>query len=181
MKTSALLTIVISIILLLCFGCEGPIIPVIHRQFTLDQFPMRPGSQWTYAIVESAQTTSRDTVTITVLENLRLPPHPVPTLWQIRYRNHIDTVRVLLGHDTLTIDAGNWPGTRTIYFPLEDGKRWGYNYGFAGDSVVVAHSSTRVPAGYFPEAYLIQEHVLDRKSTRLNSSHIQKSRMPSSA
>ena len=159
MKTPSILFIVSSIIVLLCFGCDGLISPGMHRTFTIDQFPMKPGTQWTYAVVDSGQTTSRDTVTITVLENLRLPPRRLPTLWQIRYRNHVDTVRVLLERDTLTIDAGNWPGTRTIYFPLEDGKRWGYNYGLGGDSVVVAIRSAFVPAGYFPDAFVVQEHA----------------------
>ena len=36
-------------------------------------------------------------------------------------------------------------------------------------------------AGYLGIALLAAAALLDRKSTRLNSSHIQKSRMPSSA
>ena len=38
-----------------------------------------------------------------------------------------------------------------------------------------------ISAEFMPFARALPDRVLDRKSTRLNSSHIQKSRMPSSA
>ena len=38
-----------------------------------------------------------------------------------------------------------------------------------------------VPGGLEAQPYLVMEYVADRKSTRLNSSHVSESRMPSSA
>ena len=73
-----------------------------------------------------------------------------------------------------------WLGLGTAF--LLSRTRFGYTY-----AVVFAFGALLafVTRGHYPDAGLVPAIVLftglDRKSTRLNSSHIQKSRMPSSA
>ena len=59
------------------------------------------------------------------------------------------------------------------------------SYALSGDDVKAreAGCDAYVTKPFSPRALLatVREHLPDRKSTRLNSSHIQKSRMPSSA
>ena len=52
---------------------------------------------------------------------------------------------------------------------------------FHAFSQVKRYTTTRPKLQAGRELYLIARDLIDRKSTRLNSSHIQKSRMPSSA
>ena len=76
----------------------------------------------------------------------------------------------------------------------KDFKIWGISYGLIGDLIMALPSLTYYEKKY-PNSYkiwviekkcsqcasLFLNHPLDRKSTRLNSSHLKLSRMPSSA
>ena len=53
-------------------------------------------------------------------------------------------------------------------------------YATVGDVIVVSVKEA-IPRGRVKKGEVMKAVVVDRKSTRLNSSHIQKSRMPSSA
>ena len=80
-----------------------------------------------------------------------------------------------------TESCWEWRGTRDRagYGRFSDGRRFGTNIAHR-ISYLLTHGS--IPAGLDLD-HLCRNRgcVKDRKSTRLNSSHIQKSRMPSSA
>ena len=90
------------------------------------------------------------------------------------------TLRVSYGNEIANLDFHTAPGYEMMWVAMNvgcglvnitpDGK-------FVGDA---AESWTISPDG-LDYVFKLRKNVLDRKSTRLNSSHIQKSRMPSSA
>ena len=69
-------------------------------------------------------------------------------------------------------------GFQITFFRSASGHGAGNPSSFAPTQLIIAHAALSDPA---EQKLLHGEKSADRKSTRLNSSHIQKSRMPSSA
>ena len=82
-----------------------------------------------------------------------------------------------------TVTFPNLPGCVTFGDTLDEAKRMAAE-ALSGYLASIFERNVRMPKPSKPKrknAYPIRPETPDRKSTRLNSSHIQKSRMPSSA
>ena len=106
----------------------------------------------------------------------RIQPVELQTVMQQSYIDYAMTV--IVGRALPDVRDGLKPVHRRILYAMYDG---GYrpDRGFSKCSRVVGD----VMGQYHPhgDSAIYDTLVRDRKSTRLNSSHIQKSRMPSSA
>ena len=87
-----------------------------------------------------------------------------------------------LDFNNLKIDKQGFPTVRTLHAQFNESKFYFGNQSFSLDTTYFEYDhatlNIRVVDLNFSDE---TQHMLDRKSTRLNSSHIQKSRMPSSA
>ena len=74
----------------------------------------------------------------------------------------------------------------TTHFQTSDGYIWKYMYSLTAEEKLRFLTTTFIPVRTIESSdnsqqWNVQENAIDRKSTRLNSSHSQQSRMPSSA
>ena len=88
-----------------------------------------------------------------------------------------------VGDPRYRVPARSGPGFKggPRIIPLERGRMVSHTLSRADDTLLIREAQRGNRAAFEELVRQYDQPVLDRKSTRLNSSHIQKSRMPSSA
>lgn len=164
-QISKLIVILLSLFLALSCEKEVPLAPA--KPVTIESFPDRLGSQWTYYMVDNRQIIDSskpeiiiDTVEASISERLTDPDTgEEATIWRYNINNRPAIIRpVFFSEDTVYI-YWNWENRSRIglVFPFQNGDKWRTGGYLSGDVTTVTDVITAtIPGSLFENVFVLE-------------------------
>jgi len=173
-QISKLIVILLSLFLALSCEKEVPLAPA--KPVTIETFPDRLGSQWTYHMIDNLQIIDStkpeliiDIVVASISERLTDPDTgEEATIWRYNINNSPSIIRpVFFNEDTVYI-YWNWPNRDRIglVFPFEEKDKWRTGGILSGDETTVTDVITAtIPGSLFENVYVLENKTRTTVST----------------
>ena len=152
-----LLVITVGIVLVGCSESDKAEITGPEAVFSIDQFPMKVGTQWTYSVHETISDT-HDTITIGIIDTTTVFDEPA-TIWVSVGRDYDPGLQfVTVVGDTVKFYCDRCAVPHRMFvFPVEVGNSWGFSSSFGAENCAVLPDTTiNVSAGNYNTATVSQ-------------------------